>query len=138
MAPPTLTAEFRKVHQFLTFCTFQPAQWAIAEYMVADPQHHHDLPQFYQAKRDHFARALAGSRFKLLPVEGAYFQLADYSAISDQDDQSFARRLIVEHGIAGIPVSAFYDAPPDHRLIRFCFAKNTETLDAAAAKLCAI
>jgi len=138
VAPPTLTAEFRKVHQFLTFCTFQPAQWAIAEYMVADPQHHHDLPQFYQAKRDHFARALAGSRFKLLPVEGAYFQLADYSAISDEDDQSFARRLIVEHGIAGIPVSAFYDAPPDHRLIRFCFAKNTETLDAAAAKLCAI
>ena len=138
VAPPTLTAEFRKVHQFLTFCTFQPAQWAIADYMVADPQHHHDLPLFYQAKRDHFARALAGSRFRLLPVEGAYFQLADYSDISDEDDQSFARRLIVEHGIAGIPVSAFYESPPDQRLIRFCFAKNNQTLDAAAEKLCAI
>lgn len=138
VAPPTLSAEFRKVHQFLTFCTFHAAQWALADCLVADPQHYLDLPNFYQSKRDHFARALSASRFQLLPVEGAYFQLADYSAISDEDDQSFCRRLIVEHGVAGIPVSAFYESPPEQRLVRFCFAKTEATLDAAAEKLCAI
>ena len=138
VAPPTLSAEFRKVHQFLTFCTFHAAQWALADCLVADPQHYLDLPNFYQNKRDHFARALSASRFQLLPVEGAYFQLADYSAISDEDDQSFCRRLIVEHGVAGIPVSAFYESPPEQRLVRFCFAKTEATLDAAAEKLCAI
>ena len=138
IAPPTLSAEFRKVHQYLTFSTFTAAQYALADYLLADPQHYHDLPQFYQDKRDYFARALASSRFKLLPVQGAYFQLADYSAISSEDDQSFCRRLIAEHGVAGIPVSAFYESPPDQRLVRFCFAKTSATLDAAAEKLCAI
>lgn len=138
VAPPTLSAEFRKVHQYLTFCTFHAAQWALADYLVADPQHYLDLPRFYQRKRDHFARALESSRFRLLPVEGAYFQLADYSAISSEDDQSFCRRLIAEHGVAAIPVSAFYESPPDQRLVRFCFAKTEATLDAAAEKLCAI
>lgn len=138
VAPPTLSSEFRKVHQYLTFCTFHAAQWALADYLVADPQHYHDLPKFYEARRDHFAHALAGSRFRLLPVEGAYFQLADYSAISDDDDQTFCRRLIVDYGVAAIPVSAFYESPPQQRLVRFCFAKTSATLDAAAEKLCAI
>lgn len=138
IAPPTLTVEFRKVHQYLTFCTFTAAQWALAEYLDADPQHYLDLPAFYQAKRDYFARALQGSRFRLLPVCGAYFQLADYSAISEEDDQSFARWLVAQHGVAGVPVSAFYEAPPQQRLIRFCFAKTEATLDAAAERLCAI
>lgn len=138
IAPPTLSAEFRKIHQYLTFCTFHAAQWALADCLVADPQHYLDLPRFYQAKRDHFIRALAPSRFKLLPVEGAYFQLADYSAISDQDDFSFSKWLIAEHGVAAIPVSAFYESPPDQRLVRFCFAKTSATLDQAAERLCAI
>lgn len=138
VAPPTLSGEFRKVHQYLTFCTFHAAQWALAEYLRADPQHHHDLAAFYQRKRDHFAAALAGSRLRLLPVEGAYFQLADYSELSREDDHSFCRRLIVEHGVAAIPVSAFYQSPPAQRLLRFCFAKNEATLDLAAERLCAI
>ncbi len=138
IAPPTLTAEFRKVHQFLTFCTFHAAQWALADILVADPQHYLDLPRFYQEKRDDFVRALAPSRFKLLPVQGAYFQLADYSAISDEDDFSFCKRLVSEHGVAAIPCSAFYASPPDQRLVRFCFAKTQATMDAAAERLCAI
>mgnify|MGYP000343437325 CR=1 FL=1 len=139
IAPATLSAEFRKVHQYLTFCTFTAAQWALADYLLADPQHYHDLPQFYQVKRDYFQHALITSRLKLLPVEGAYFQLADFSAISNEDDLSFCRRLITEHGVAAIPVSAFYETPPfGQNLIRFCFAKNNATLDAAAERLCAI
>lgn len=138
VAPPTLSAEFRKVHQYLTFCSFHAAQLALADYLVADPQHYHDLPKFYQARRDHFTHALAPSRFRLLPVAGAYFQLADYSGISDDDDQTFCRRLIVDYGVAAIPVSAFYETPPAQRLVRFCFAKTSATLDAAAERLCAI
>jgi methionine transaminase len=139
VAPPTLSAEFRKVRQYLSFCTFNAAQWALADVLVADPQHYLNLPAFYQAKRDHFAQALARSRFKLLPVAGAYFQLADYSAISDEDDHSFCRRLITKHGVAAIPMSAFYESPPpQQRLVRFCFAKTNPTLDAAAELLCAI
>jgi methionine aminotransferase len=138
IAPPTLTAEFRKVHQFLTFCTFHAAQCALADILLADPQHYLDLPQFYQAKRDRFAQLLASSRFRLLPVEGAYFQLADYSAISDEDDLSFCKWLVAEHGVAAIPVSAFYESPPEQKLVRFCFAKTSATMDVAAERLCAI
>jgi methionine aminotransferase len=136
IAPPVLSAEFRKVHQYLTFCTFQPAQWAFAELLERDPQHYLDLPKFYQAKRDHFRELLAASRFKLLPVSGAYFQLVDYSAISDKDDLNFSEWLIREAGVAAIPVSAFYETPPNSRLVRFCFAKNDDTLAAAAERLC--
>lgn len=136
IAPPVLSAEFRKVHQYLTFCTFQPAQWAFAEILERDPQHYLDLPKFYQAKRDHFRELLATSRFKLLPVSGAYFQLVDYSAISDKDDLNFCEWLIREAGVAAIPVSAFYETPPNSRLVRFCFAKNDDTLAAAAERLC--
>lgn len=136
IAPPALSAEFRKVHQYLTFCTFQPAQWAFAEVLASDPQHYLDLPKFYQAKRDRFRALLAPSKFKLLPVSGAYFQLVDYSSISDQDDLTFCEWLIREAGVAAIPVSAFYEVPPDSRLVRFCFAKNDDTLSAAAERLC--
>jgi len=136
IAPPVLSAEFRKVHQYLTFCTFQPAQWAFADFLESDPQHYLDLPRFYQAKRDHFRELLAPSKFRLLPVSGAYFQLVDYAAISDKDDLNFSEWLIREAGVAAIPVSAFYESPPNSRLIRFCFAKNDATLAAAAERLC--
>lgn len=138
IAPSALSAEFRKVHQYLTFCTFQPAQWAFADILERDPQHYLDLPAFYQAKRDHFRNLLAPSRFKLLPVSGAYFQLVDYSAISDKDDLNFSEWLIREAGVAAIPVSAFYETPPNSRLVRFCFAKNDATLAAAAERLCGL
>jgi methionine aminotransferase len=136
IAPAALSAEFRKVHQYLTFCTFQPAQWAFAEVLERDPQHYLELPRFYQAKRDRFRALLAPSKFKLQPVSGAYFQLVDYSAISDKDDLTFCEWLIREAGVAAIPVSAFYETPPNSRLIRFCFAKNDATLVAAAERLC--
>jgi methionine aminotransferase len=136
IAPASLSAEFRKVHQYLTFCTFQPAQWAFADVLERDPQHYLDLPRFYQAKRDRFRALLAQSKFKLQPVSGAYFQLVDYSAISDKDDLTFCEWLIREAGVAAIPVSAFYETPPNSRLIRFCFAKNDDTLAAAAERLC--
>jgi methionine aminotransferase len=136
IAPAMLSAEFRKVHQYLTFCTFQPAQWAFADFMERYPQHYLDLPNFYQAKRDHFRSLLAKSRFRLLPVKGAYFQLVDYSAISDKDDLNFSEWLIREAGVAAIPVSAFYETPPNSRIVRFCFAKNDDTLASAAERLC--
>ena len=136
VAPPQLSAEFRKVHQYLTFCTFNPAQWAFADVLEADPQHYLDLPAFYQAKRDRFRGLLSGSKFKLLPVGGAYFQLVDYSAIGQQDDLNFCEWLVREAGVAAIPVSAFYENPPDAKLIRFCFAKSDATLVAAAERLC--
>jgi len=139
VAPPALSVEFRKVHQYLTFCTFHAAQWALADYMAADTGFHLELSAFYQQRRDHFAARLAASRFRLLPVEGAYFQLVDYSAISDEDDVAFCRRLVAEHGLAAIPISVFYQSPPaGQRLIRLCFAKQEATLDAGAERLCAI
>jgi methionine aminotransferase len=138
IAPAALSAEFRKVHQYLTFCTFNAAQWALAEYLEAAPAHYLGLPAFYQARRDYFRSALQDSRLRLLDVQGAYFQLADYGAISDEDDQAFCLRLVNEHGVAAIPFSVFYDTPPEQRLIRFCFAKREATLAAAAERLCAI
>jgi methionine aminotransferase len=136
IAPAQLSAEFRKVHQYLTFCTFSPAQWAFADALENDPQHYLDLPAFYQARRDRFRALLSGSKFKLMPVKGAYFQLVDYSTISDKDDLSFCEWLVIEAGVAAIPVSAFYETPPDARLIRLCFAKSDDTLTAAAERLC--
>ena len=136
IAPQPLSAEFRKVHQYLTFCTFNPAQWAFAEVLESDPQHYLGLPAFYQTKRDRFRELLAPSKFRLLPVRGAYFQVVDYSAISAKDDLNFSEWLIHEAGVAAIPVSAFYETPPDTRLVRFCFAKSDEILTAAAERLC--
>ena len=136
IAPRALSAEFRKVHQYLTFCTFTPAQWAFAEILESDPQHYLDLPAFYQAKRDRFRELLVGSKFKLLPVGGAYFQVADYSALSDRDDLAFCEWLAREGSVAAIPISAFYETPAaGQRLIRFCFAKSDATLEQAAAHL---
>jgi methionine aminotransferase len=135
-APKALSAEFRKVHQYLTFCSFQPAQWAFAQMLEQAPAHYLELPAFYQAKRDHFRALLAPSRLKLLAVPGGYFQLADYSAIRDVDDLNFCDWLVREIGVAAIPLSPFYETPPDARLLRFCFAKSDATLAAAAERLC--
>ena len=136
IAPKALSAEFRKVHQYNTFCTFAPAQWAFAEMIMQHPAHYAELGAFYQAKRDYFAQQLARTRFKALPVPGGYFQLVDYSAISDLPDAEFAEWLCVEKGVAAIPLSPFYELPPEgQRLVRLCFAKNPETLDAAIARL---
>lgn len=138
VAPKALTAEFRKVHQYLTFCTFNPAQWAFAEFLASDPQHYLELPAFYQAKRDRFRDLIAGSRFKLLDVPGGYFQLADYSEIRDVDDINFSEWMVREAGVAAIPLSPFYETPPETRLVRFCFAKSDATMEAAAERLCKI
>jgi methionine transaminase len=136
IAPVALTAEFRKVHQYNTFCTFAPAQWAFAAMIEKHPEHHRELGAFYQAKRDQFARQLQGTRLRPLPVPGGYFQLVDYSSISDLGDAAFCRWLTIEKGVTAIPLSPFYETPPpDQRLVRLCFAKNPETLDAAIARL---
>lgn len=139
IAPRALSAEFRKVHQYLTFCTFTPAQWAFAEILEKDPQHYLDLPAFYEAKRNRFRDLLAGSKFRALPVGGAYFQVVDYSALDDRDDLAFCEWLVKEGGVAAIPISAFYESPPtEQRLIRFCFAKSDATLAEAAERLHAL
>jgi methionine aminotransferase len=136
VAPPALTAEFRKVHQYNTFCTFAPAQWAFAEMIERHPGHYDELGAFYQAKRDRFAAQLAGTKLKALPVPGGYFQLVDYSAVSDLDDLAFCRWLTIEKGVTAIPLSPFYETPPKgQRLARLCFAKNEATLDAAIERL---
>jgi methionine aminotransferase len=136
VAPSPLMAEFRKVHQFVQFAVSTPMQAALADYMVECPQHARELPAFYQAKRDHFARLLEGTRFRFVPAAGTYFQLVDYSAISDEPDVEFARRLTREHGVAAIPISVFSERPPSpERIVRFCFAKHEATLAAAAQQL---
>ncbi|MCB0791527.1 MAG: methionine aminotransferase [Flavobacteriales bacterium] len=138
LAPKELTAAFRKVHQFNVFSANTPVQHALAAYL-GDPGHYESVASFYQTKRDRFAAGMKGSRFRLLPCEGSYFQTADYSAISDEADMDFAQRMTREHGVATIPLSPFYkDPPPGQRLLRFCFAKRDATLDAAIEKLCVI
>ncbi len=136
VAPAALSAEFRKVHQYLTFCTFHPAQVAFGEFMASHSQHYLELPAFYQAKRDRFRELLKPSRFKLLDVPGGYFQLVDYSAIRDEDDLAFSRWLVEQGGVAAIPLTPFYESAPGTRLLRLCFAKSDATMDAAAERLC--
>jgi len=138
IAPATLTAEFRRVHQFTQFCVVTPMQWALADFLKEHPEHYEQLPDFYQAKRDHFVELMSQSKFRLVPSAGTYFQLADYSALSSEPDTKFTTRLTVEHGVAAIPVSVFYKAPPAHKLVRFCFAKTDSTLNQAAEILCKI
>jgi len=140
VAPPALTTELRKVHQYVSFCGVTPLQYALADYMAAAPQHVDELPAFYQAKRDLFCDLLDGSRFTFDRVGGTYFQLVDYSRIRpDLNDVDMALWMTKEHGVATIPVSVFYQTPvPGQRLVRLCFAKREETLRAAALKLCAI
>ena len=136
IAPAALSAEFRKVHQYLTFCTFHPAQVAFAEFMASHPEHYLELPAFYQTKRDRFRDLLKPSRFKLLDVPGGYFQLVDYSAIRDEDDLAFSRWLLQQGGVAAIPLTPFYESAPGTRLLRLCFAKSDVTMEAAAERLC--
>jgi methionine aminotransferase len=138
VAAPALTVEFRKVHQFLTFAVSTPVQHAIADFMREAPGFADGQGPFYQARRDRFAALLEGSRFRLRPVRGAYFQLADYSAISDAPDARFCEELTRRHGVAAIPLSPFCEAAPRARLVRFCFAKEDATLEAAALKLRAV
>lgn len=137
-APAALTAELRKVHQFMVFTVSSPMQFAIAEYLK-DPLPYVGLPAFYQAKRDRLFKGLQDTRFRPLPSPGTFFMLADYSAISDLPEADFAKWLTTEHGVAVIPIAAFYgqpDAPASNRqMIRFCFAKQDATLDAALERL---
>ncbi|KCV10240.1 putative methionine aminotransferase [Bordetella holmesii 04P3421] len=137
-APRQLSAELRKVHQFMVFTVSSPMQFALAEFM-ADPKPYLELPAFYESKRKRLAEGLAGTRFKALPSPGTFFMLADYSEISRQNEADFARSLTVDYGVTVIPVSAFYrnpDAPEsNHGLVRFCFAKKDTTLDAAIERL---
>lgn len=136
IAPPALSAEFRKVHQYNVFCTFHPAQQAFAAMLDAEPEHYLQLGAFYQDKRDRFRQQLLTTRLRPLPVPGGYFQLVDYSAVSDLDDAAFCRWLTIEHGVTAIPLSPFYDQPPaGQRLARLCFAKAPATLDAAIERL---
>ena len=135
VAPTPLTEEFRKVHQFNCFTVVSPIQHALADFMTKAPRHYLDLPGFYQAKRDHFCDLLAGSRFTFEPAKGTFFQILDYSAITDEDDVAFARRLTEEIGIASIPISVFCDELITDRKLRFCFAKDDTTLATAAERL---
>ena len=129
-----LMAEFRKVHQFNVFTVNTPCQLGIAEYM-REPSRHLGLAAFYQQKRDFFRQQLKGSRFELLPCRASYFQLAGYSGIADVPDQEFTRWLTREVGVAAIPVSVFNHDGRDDRVVRFCFAKQEETLVAAGERL---
>ena len=134
VAPPALTAELRKMHQFITFCSVTPLQLAIADYMDNE-QHYRSLPDFYQAKRDLFCELVQPSRFELVPSAGTYFQLLKYDNISTEHDLDFAKRLTLEIGVASVPVSAFYHNKTDHHYLRFCFAKSEETLRQAVERL---
>jgi methionine aminotransferase len=138
IAAPALTAELRKVHQFLTFAVSTPMQHAIAGFLREDPAFAGGQADFYQARRDRFLALLSPSRFRLAPAAGTYFQLADYSAVSDLPDVEFCEMLVRHHGVAAIPLSPFCDEPPDARLVRFCFAKSDGTLERAAGILRAI
>jgi methionine aminotransferase len=133
-APAPLMAEFRKVHQFNVFTVNTPVQWALARFLQ-DPHHYLDLPAFYQRKRDRFVQGLARTRFVPLPCQGTFFVLTDYSAISDETEEEFARRLVIEHGVAAIPLAPFYAKPVNRRIVRFCFAKQDSTLDAGLERL---
>ncbi len=127
LAPKTLMTEFRKVHQFNVFTCNTPVQHALAEFMQR-PEHYLGLAAFYQKKRDYFRDRLRESRFVLLPSSGTFFQSVRYDDITDEMDSDFAIRLTREHGVAAIPLSAFYRIPPGHKVLRFCFAKTEQTL----------
>jgi len=138
VAPPALTRELRRVHQFVTFVGITPIQWGLADFMREQPRYVEGLPAFYQAKRDLFTGALANSRFQLLPSAGTFFQMVDYSAISTLPDVEFARWLTTEIGVAAIPVSVFYERAPAGHYVRFCFCKEDDTLRRGAALLAAL
>ena len=134
IAPEGLMVEFRKVHQFNVFCITSFIQYGLADYL-AEPDHYLQLPEFYQQKRDFFLEAMKGSRLRPLQCEGTYFQLFDYSAISDEPDTEFAKRMTIEYGVAAIPVSVFYSSGRDDKVIRLCFAKTEDVLEEAGKLL---
>jgi len=135
IAPPELTTELRRVHQFNTFSIASPIQAAIADFLKEEPAFSPGLSGFYERKRDYFLKALEGSRFRYTKTPGTYFQLLDYSAIANCSDMEFAERLLVDVGVASIPISPFCQTPSKLPLLRFCFAKNETTLAAAAERL---
>ncbi|GAB3764839.1 pyridoxal phosphate-dependent aminotransferase [Spirosoma pomorum] len=134
LAPVALTTEFRKVHQYLTFSTVTPMQYALADYLN-EPAHYQQLAEFYQRKRDLFLAGLQGSRFQFQPSEGSFFQNLSYAAITDEPDYELAVRLTRKIGVASIPVSVFYHQKNDYKILRFCFAKNDDLLQEAAHRL---
>lgn len=136
LAPENLMKEFRKVHQYEVFCVNAPIQYAFAEYL--ENEANYQISDFYQAKRDLFQKVVSGSRFNILTCSGTYFQLLDYSGITDEKDTEYAIRLIKENGIAGIPVSVFYNVPEHNNVLRFCFAKSDDTLKRAGEILSSI
>ncbi len=136
VAPPVLTSEFRKIHQWTCYAVVTPIQHAIADYMAQTPDHYAELPRFYETKRDRFCELVKDSRFSFRPAAGTFFQLLDYSDITDEDDVGYARRLTKEIGVASIPISVFCEKPPPGKHLRFCFAKDDNILEEAAARLC--
>lgn len=136
IAPKALMTEFRKIHQWVCYAVVTPIQCAIADYMAAATGHYAELPAFYEQKRDRFCDLVRESRFTFRPAQGTFFQILDYSNITDEDDQSYAKTLAREIGVASIPVSVFCEHPGDDRLLRFCFAKDDDMLVNAAERLC--
>lgn len=137
-APASLTAEFRRIHQFVTFTSITPVQLGLADFLNDHPEHHLGLSDFYQAKRDLFCALVEGSPFEVVPAAGTYFQLLDYGSWSNEADTDLAIRLTREAKLASIPTSPFYARDPGHKVLRFCFAKDDETLARAADILCAL
>jgi methionine aminotransferase len=137
VAPEGIMKEIRKVHQYNCFSVHTPSQYAMAEYLQ-DEQNYLGVSAMYESKRSFFQNAFKDSKFKVIPSYGTYFQVLDYSEVSDMGDMEFAQYLIKEKGVASIPVSAFYSNKEDHKLLRFCFAKGEETLQKAADILCKI
>jgi methionine transaminase len=135
IAPANLSLEFRKIHQYVTFSSFTPAQFAIAKVLEHEPQLVVDLADFYQEKRDLFAHLLQPSALRLLPCQGTYFQLVDYSAVSTLNDVEFCHWLTKQHGVAAIPMSVFSRQEQDSKIVRLCFAKQQATLEQAAERL---
>ncbi len=135
LAPVALSAEFRKVHQWITFSVPTPLQFALADFLK-QPEHYLSLPKFYEQKRDKFLTYLSQSNFEFKPAEGSFFQCVSYKNISDEYDFDLAQRWTKEIGVASIPVSAFYHQKNDHKILRFCFAKDDEILEKAGERLC--
>jgi methionine aminotransferase len=134
LAPANLMVEFRKVHQFIAFSTHTPTQYALADFLK-DKDEYLKLSAFYQEKRDTFQRMVKGSKFKILPCLGSYFQLLGFQKITQEKDIDLAKRLTKDYKIASIPVSSFYHKQMDNHVLRFCFAKSNETIEKAAEKL---
>ena len=137
-APAELTEEFRRIHQYVTFTSITPVQLGLADFLAEHPEHHLQLGAFYQAKRDLFCSLLSDSAFEVVPSAGTYFQLLDYSGWSNEQDAELAVRLTREAKLASIPTSPFYEKDPGHKVLRFCFAKDDETLARAAEILCGL